>query len=322
MDLKFQQSEGIAARRRWIIVLVQDADATAGLTGAIGQVYISKNGGTPALSTNSLVEVDAVNMPGHYYIELTQAELDTLGWISIVKKTASSKAFHDRGFVSYDDPAARHGGFAFEGRGGAGKGGGISKLQAKALLDDFRKIIQEELAKEEKIEAQEQMDYTEKLDTILAAVTAEVIQEEIDFSPILNAINNLPNPKDYSKDLKKIAVQINAFGNAHQIDVGGFTKSVTEFQGKIANATSEVAGSTRQVQVLRDSFIELQNLMTQFQTTLKEQSDMDKRFDAMNSASNNKKIDELTMQIKDLQSKLQLQLTNFKFQVLQQLIKK
>jgi len=97
--MTFQQSEQIAGLRRWILVLVDSADGVTGKTGQTGTVFISKNGGASVASTNSIVEVDAGDMPGHYYVELTADELDTLGGISISYKSAEALAFHDRAIV-------------------------------------------------------------------------------------------------------------------------------------------------------------------------------------------------------------------------------
>jgi hypothetical protein len=79
-------SESTATLRRIPILLV---DATDGYTPKTGQtgvsVLISKNGGTPASTANSVVEIGN----GQYYIELTAVEVNTLGWIAVnVQKTA------------------------------------------------------------------------------------------------------------------------------------------------------------------------------------------------------------------------------------------
>jgi hypothetical protein len=79
-------SETTATLRRIPILLV---DATDGYTPKTNQtgvsVLISKNGATPASTTNSVIEIGN----GQYYIELTAAEVNTLGWIAVnVQKTA------------------------------------------------------------------------------------------------------------------------------------------------------------------------------------------------------------------------------------------
>lgn len=308
MQMSFQQSEQIAARRRWILVLVDSTDGVTGKTGQTGTVQVSANGGTPAASTNSIVEVDSVNMPGHYYIELTQAELGTLGMISIYYKAATTLAFHDRGFVSYDDPFARHGGFAFEGSG-SGKGG-VTKTQADDLLKKIQEMIREEFAKEEKVEAEPAVDYGPKLDQIIEAVTAEDPEAEpIDFSPVLDAISNIPQPKDYTASLSGIVKQVQGLGKITKLDVDGFAKAVSGFQAKMSTASKEINGSLDEVTAIKKGFAVLQKTMDEFNKTLAEQSDMDKRFEAMVSGAQNAKLEALVKQI----TTLGVSLTNFKY---------
>lgn len=76
-----QLNESVASRRRVFFRLV---DATDGITGkdiavAGVKVRFTKNGAASADSTNDIVKVDGTNMPGEYYLEFTQAEIDTLG---------------------------------------------------------------------------------------------------------------------------------------------------------------------------------------------------------------------------------------------------
>lgn len=55
-------------------------------------VKLSKNGATAASTTNSPVEVDATNQKGLFYVELTAAELNTVGKCTIVvTNTAGTK---------------------------------------------------------------------------------------------------------------------------------------------------------------------------------------------------------------------------------------
>lgn len=312
MQMEFLQSEQNEVRRRWILVLVDSADGVTGKTGQTGNVQISKDGGAPAASTNSIVEIDSVNMPGQYYISLAAGELDTLGPVSIYYKASGTLAFHDRGFVTYNDPYAAVGIMASGGSGSSG----ITKTQRDALLQDFRKILKEEmLAVEEEEDAEEQIeqkDYTDKLDQILTAVTApEEPEEEIDFSPILEAISNIPKAQDYSKDISKIAVQVNAFGLAHKIDVEGFSKAISDFQIQMMAANKSVA----EIEKVKIAFEGLQTEMQKFESTLADQGDMDKRFDAMNSASGNKSIEGLTKTIQDFMIKM----INFKYDILKAL---
>lgn len=307
--MEFQQSEQINLRRRWILVLVDSADGVTGKTGQIGTVEISKNGGTPAVSTNNIVEVDAVNMPGHYYIELTAGELSDLGMISIYYKASGTLAFHDRGYVTYNNPFQSTGGFATAAMGTSGKGG-LTKPQATALLKSIREIIQEELAKDEQEDNVEEVVEDTRLDQILEAVTKELeLPKPVDLTPVLDAVGAIMPPNDYSKEFKNLATQLTAMGKLAKLDVVGFTKAITDFQAKMSIATKDINGSMSEVKAIKDGYMELKKLMNEFQKTLAEQSDMDKRFDAMNSSNNNNKLETLTKQV----TKMAVLLTDLKY---------
>lgn len=77
-------NETTASRRRIPLFLFDDdsADAYApktGLTFTASEILISKNGASEVNSTGSVVEVAG----GGYYYQATEAELDTLGYLSV-----------------------------------------------------------------------------------------------------------------------------------------------------------------------------------------------------------------------------------------------
>lgn len=217
--IQFQQSEATAERRRWILVLVDATDGVTGLTGATGTVFVSKNGAAGVASTNSIVEVDSGDMPGHYYIELTAAELDTLGWVSISMKTASSLAFHDRAIVSYNDPYQSVGGFS--GGGGGSDSLKLTKKHIQSIAEEVwkYKVEEEVTAKEKLLQAADHpvMDLSE-LDAGIKSINIP----ETDLAPVLEkvdsimeAISNidipevkLPDIKDYEMQLSLIISEI------------------------------------------------------------------------------------------------------------------
>lgn len=220
--IQFQQSETTAERRRWILVLVDASDGVTGLTGQTGPVFVSKNGGAGTASTNSIVEVDAGDMPGHYYIEMTTTELDTLGWVSISKKTAGSLAFHDRAIVSYNDPYQSTGGFSGSTAGDSFK---LTKKHIEAIAEEVWKYrIEEEItAREKLLQAADHpvVDLSEVNKGIESIVIPEVdlspILERVNYivDPILKAINSIvipevkfPEIKDYEPQLSSIISEI------------------------------------------------------------------------------------------------------------------
>lgn len=80
-------------------VLVYLADATDGYTPETGvtspTIYLSKNGGTPAVpSGGTWAELHATNMPGWYTVELNGTDTDTLGPLGMdVFKSGTSRHF-------------------------------------------------------------------------------------------------------------------------------------------------------------------------------------------------------------------------------------
>jgi acyl-CoA synthetase (NDP forming) len=80
--LVVQQSSATAAYRRVYLHLVDATDGITPETGiAAATAMLSVNGAAAAASTNNIVEIDAGDLPGAYYLELTAAELGTLGTI-------------------------------------------------------------------------------------------------------------------------------------------------------------------------------------------------------------------------------------------------
>lgn len=296
--LEFQQSEQIAERRRWILVLVDTIDGVTGKTGQTGSVYISKNGGSAILSTNGIVEVDSTDMPGHYYIELTEGELDTLGHISISYKSADTLAFHDRALVSYNDPFSRSGGAMFVGSGSDGKGG-ITKSQAGDLLKSIKKIVQEEIAQIKMPQFPEipaPADYTEMLQMLMAQASREP-----DYSPILEAIGSIEKPTDYQAMFQDVTNRLEQMsGQITAIDFPAFAEAVSTFRSQMDLASEDINGSIKDVTTIKTGFEQLSELMDKFQGSLAEQSDMDKRFNAMSQAQNNAVIEQLRIKIIDL----------------------
>lgn len=88
--MNYTQSEGTAARRRFSLYLVDATDGITPETGeAAGQPQISKAGGAWANTTATLTALGN----GGYYVELTAAELDTLGVIAVRYKSANTAEF-------------------------------------------------------------------------------------------------------------------------------------------------------------------------------------------------------------------------------------
>jgi hypothetical protein len=107
-ELVVQQSSATAAYRRVYLHLVDATDGITPETGiAAATAMLSVNGAAAAASTNNIVEIDAGDLPGAYYLELTAAELGTLGTIrGGFKAAACAWAPFTVKVVAYDPHAA------------------------------------------------------------------------------------------------------------------------------------------------------------------------------------------------------------------------
>ena len=103
INVQIKLSEATAAKRRVSVWLVDGTDGITARTGQTGVVRISKNGGASADTAASLTEVDSTNMPGLYYIELSAAEVNTVGPLYLSYKAASTARWHETvAVISYD----------------------------------------------------------------------------------------------------------------------------------------------------------------------------------------------------------------------------
>ena len=307
--LEFKQSESTAVRRRWIMTLVSSTDGVTGLTAQTGQVYVSKNGGTPALSTNSIVEVDATNMPGLYYIELTAAELNTLGHIAITKKNAASLAFQDRALVSYNDPFTSVGGFS----GGTTDTFKLTKKHIEAIAEEVWKYkMTEDITAKDKL-----MQASEHPIVDLSGLSAEIkgiVMPELDLSPVLQKVEAIKYPDlDLTPVLDKID-QIK-IPECPAPDLDGLAAKITAEIQKLDKpdmATPEVAKVVA----------ELSELKTILDVRLTEMSKEDPDGNELLYGIQNEmedKFEEVMNKLGDDHGKLAKEIINTKFEILEDL---
>jgi len=99
----YQLSEATAAQRRVPLHLVDATDGITPETGeSAGQPQLSKNGAAFGNTTATLVAVGN----GLYYVELTAAELDTVGFLAVRYKSANTAEAQVAGQVVSYDPYA------------------------------------------------------------------------------------------------------------------------------------------------------------------------------------------------------------------------
>lgn len=315
--ITFQQAETTEERRRWILVLVDSTDGVTGLTGQTGTVKVSKNGGTPANSTNSIVEIDSTNMPGQYYVSLTAAELSDLGWISITKKTAGSLAFHDRAIVSYNDPYTSTGGFS---GGGASKSSVLTKKQLDYIVEQVWKYkFTQDLTAQDILNIAAEHPVVDL--SSIEAKFGEIIIPETDLSPVLDSIGriNIPQPINYGKEFTAITKQLDNIIKSNKVDVSSVLKVAKELQNKMKEADQAITGSVTAVAGIQENIDSLKYAMDELNTKAVEMSDMDKRFENMTSVMQKQELTSLMNKLDDSVKKLMVTVTELKFDILEEL---
>lgn len=94
---QIKQSEATAARRRLPILFVSNTDGFSPVTPTSPAAYISTNGGTFVATTNAVtLETLAAGQSatGCYYLELTAAEVGTLGVINVNVQSTNARQFN------------------------------------------------------------------------------------------------------------------------------------------------------------------------------------------------------------------------------------
>jgi hypothetical protein len=309
--MEFLQNDQNLNRLYWVVVLVEATDGVTGLTGQSAHAEVSINGAAAQSSVNALVEVDSANMPGHYYLPLATSEVQTLGPISIYVKTASSLAFHDRGYVTYQDPYASVGVLATGGSGSTG----LKRDQVAALVKEIRKVVRDELAAQEKVEVPEDDDSEQiaKLDQILAAVTApEEEREEIDLSPVLDAIASLPEPIDHTAAISAVGDQVRAIPVPKDIDVGAITAAIASLQVKLAAIDPDVTSFSSDLVSLKSGLSDLESGMASLSAAFDDATSLDLRFSKIIDAARDGKLDKISGQISTLATGIAEVSTNIK----------
>ena len=108
MNEVIQQSEPTAARRRMYFRLISSSDNVSGksVTTTGVKAQLSTNGATGVASTNDIVQIDATNLLGEYYVELTTGECGTEGTIVLNSQPTGCLAGRGQATVVTYDPYA------------------------------------------------------------------------------------------------------------------------------------------------------------------------------------------------------------------------
>lgn len=323
------------------MVLVDGTDGITEKTGQTGTVYLSKNGTTQAQSTNSLVEVDSANLPGHYYVELTASELDTLGFLSVRYKAAGTAAFQWVGQVVADDPYINHSGPGMSGGSGRAASGlkqeemiALAKMVWNVILrgkKTAKDVVLEtmELAEEE-IEFPEDTATPKVLAKIQAVVEDLAEREAVDPSDGIAALTKTvagvtSGLSSLQKQLVPIARLEVTLGKLQQVVANpqtfqGIAGVVAELTPQIAafkEALEDVRTTTGTFQELND---QAETLMSGLNEKIDTILDVERRFAALKTDESKeylqKELDGLRTELRDGMKKLLLNVVDAKYKTL------
>jgi len=100
MPFQMKLSDPRNTKRRVYFTCVDTAALTTRLQSSDMSTFvvkISKNGAAPASSTNSPTQIDSTDQKGLFYLELTAAEINTIGSVSIkITNTGGTKTMEPR----------------------------------------------------------------------------------------------------------------------------------------------------------------------------------------------------------------------------------
>jgi len=338
----YKQSESVAVRRRVYMILVSATDGITEATGITGTPYLSKNGATPTATTNTITEVDSTNLPGHYYVELTAAELDTLGFLSIRFKAASTAAFQFVGQVVADDPYIQHTGPGLSLPSGTKMAGGMKKEEMIDLAKMVWNVIlrDKETAKDILLSRSEfnpaedvvkTTDYDDSelkagIENVLASLKelnqSEALEER--HKQVLESLKTVASNKDVSgvlSSLDSLGKQITS--SLESLNIKQLSQAVKALQPNIDKTNSDLAENVRTIEKLREEFDGFQKTVEEFKQQMYEEIDIEQRLERLGNATRDKaviemveKMTELKDQMQDIAKKILLAITDSKYKIL------
>jgi gas vesicle protein len=343
----YKQSESVAARRRVYLHLVDATDGITAKTGQTGTGYISKNGATPVATSGSLVEVDATNQPGLYYIELVATELDTLGFFAVRFKNSSTAEFQMVGQCVADDPYIQHTGPGLSLPSGVKMAGGMKKEE----MVELAKMIWNVLLKGD----QTAKDVVLKLLDYEEAEKPETKSEGVDINPIMTELKKLDSleklekldemdgkheeilraikgqkTKDYStsisgveSQIKELASKFDEFSN-RESEAKEMQEVIKLIQPKIDQVKEAVASLGKTSDLAEEVTGKLDTISTvvnEVADKVNKEIDIEKRFADLGNKGTDKALAELHTTLTAMAKKILVAITEAKFDIMQEHIK-
>lgn len=281
-----------------------------------------------------MTELSATYSPGVYYYDFdttghSSAYVEESYLMTVTSATAANDPLYGELKVGgYVDQIGVAGGVVQY-----GKGKGMTDAQIKKLAETVwsfvlsnNKTAADTLLSKSEFDAAVQVvmvDQTELKDAINA-----LPQDRTD--EVLRAVEKSKvKPIDNTKQLEALDKKVATIVTDLKPVFAGFSDKLNMFDSKILETVNSLEAAGVLFKNVSDGLVALQESVEQYKATLAEQSDMDKRFDAMAGAMNRKNLEQLAEKIKETQEdlkatvrKILVTLTQNKYDILQELMPK
>lgn len=226
----------------------------------------------------AMTELSAIYSPGVYYYDFdttghSSAFVEENYLITVTSATSANDPLYGElkvgGFV--DQIGVAGGVVQF------GKGKGMTEAQIKKLAEQVWGFVlsNEKTAAETLLSKSE---FNSAVDKVMTDVMIPEMPEFIDrTNEVLAAINELPKPTDYRKDIQSVGKKVEGLVKEVKPVVSDFAQIVEKFGGKMEVATQEINSSLEIVSAIQKGFSELKGAMDMYGNKLGEQTDMDRR---------------------------------------------
>jgi hypothetical protein len=320
----YKQSETVADRQKVYLHLVSISDGLTPATNeAGGQPQLIKNGGTPVNTTNTLVAVDTTNAPGLYYVQLTSAELGSLGFIAVRYKSSNTAEFQTVGQVILDDPYVAHTGPGLSLPSGKGGGKAVADHLYREDMIEIAKMVWDVKIREQEtaksvLLAKSEFDPVKTPITVPdnSAVVLEAIkslnmteQLEDQHEAVLEAIER-KEQKDYSASISAIAaevsditIKLNAL-LAKESELPEIRELTGKLVPKLEKTQAELNSAAGLVAELKDQFDTLTAKVDDLSDQLTEEIDIEKRMERVGNKVQDKAVLEMVDSLNEVKKEL------------------
>lgn len=326
------------------MVLVLSSDGQTEATGITGTPTLDKNGGTAVSTTNSLVEVDATNSPGRYYVELTSSELSDLGFLGVRFKAATTAAFHVVCQVTTDDPYISHSGPGMTGGGGRTVSGlkkeemvELAKMVWNVLLrgkstakDVLLEVLDKPEFDPEALPDAPDVDLAPVLKELKALERLEQLDDLADGQrETLAAVKGLKIP-DAGKQLEKLLTQVATIATeskTHTAKLNAFDpkqlgETLTASASQIEDALQSLEAGLSQVSQTGEQLEQVEAALADITEQVAEAMNLNQRFKEMSDTINEKAIGEVKDALVASTKRILIAVTEAKFKLLDKPLKR